>query len=69
MKKKFILGDMSKVLIGLEGKWVALSMKNKQIVVSGTGDTISEAIEKARQKGVDDPTLMRVPEEFCSYIL
>lgn len=68
MKKRFVLGDMSEVLKGFEGKWVALSMKDGQIVISGSGITISEAIEKARENGVDDPTLIRAPEA-CSYIV
>ena len=69
MKKTFVLGDMSKVLRGFEGKWVALSIKNGQIVISGSGVTISEAVEKARKSGVDDPTLVRAPEESCAYII
>jgi len=68
MKNTFVFGDMSKVLRGFEGKWVALSMKDNQIVISGSGITINEAIEKARKNGVDDPTLIRAPEA-CSYIL
>jgi len=69
VKKKFVFGDMSKVLKGFEGKWVALSIKDGQVVISGSGVTISEAIEKARQKGVNDPILIRAPQESCAYII
>jgi len=69
MKKTFVLGDMSKVLRGFEGKWVALSIKDGQVVISGSGVTITEAVEKARKRGVDDPTLVRAPEESCAYII
>lgn len=69
VKKKFVIGDMSEVLRGLGGKWVALSLKDGQVVISGSGDTIREAVEKARKKGVDDPTLVRAPEESCAYII
>jgi len=67
--KKFFFGDMSKILKGFEGKWIALSMEQGQIVISGSGDTIEEAVKKARQKGVDDPILIRAPEESCTYII
>jgi hypothetical protein len=69
MKKTFVLGDMSEVLRGFEGKWVALSIKDGQVVISGSGVTITEAVEKARESGVDDPTLIRAPEESCAYII
>lgn len=68
MKKRFVLGDMSEILRGYEGKWVALSMKDEQIVISGSGVTINEAIEKAWKNGVNDPTLMKAPD-LCAYIL
>jgi hypothetical protein len=69
VKKKFFVGDMSEVLRGYEGKWAALSIKDDQIAISGSGVTISEAIEKARQKGVNDPILIRAPQESCAYII
>lgn len=69
MKSTFILGDMSKVLKGFEGKWVALSMKDGQIVISGSGVSIKEAVEKAHEHKVDDPILMKAPEESCAYII
>lgn len=67
--KKIFFGDMSKTLKGYEGKWVALSIKEGQFVISGSGVTIGEAIEKARQKAVNDPILIRAPEESCTYII
>jgi hypothetical protein len=69
MKNTFILGDMSKVLKGFEGKWVALSMKDGQIVISGSGVSIKEAVEKAHEHKVDDPILMKAPEESYAYII
>jgi hypothetical protein len=69
VKKKLLFRDMSKVLEGYEGKWVALSIKEGQFVISGSGVTIGEAIEKARQKGVNDPILVRAPQESCVYIV
>jgi hypothetical protein len=68
IKEEFIFGDMTEILRGFEGTWVALSMKDGKIAVSGSGSTIDEAIEKAHKKGVNNPTLMRVPEP-CIYII
>jgi len=69
VKKKFVFGDMSEVLRGFEGKWVALSTKDGQIVVSGSGKSLGEAIQRAREKGVHDPVLIRVPSESISYVI
>lgn len=67
-KKKFVLGDMTKILEGYEGKWVTLYSSKKQIIISGSGNTISEAIEESLQKGISDTVLIRVPEKDVSYI-
>ena len=66
-KKPYI--DMTKVLAGFEGKWVALSFKEGQIVVSGSGDSIGEAIAKASEKGENDPIVMKVPSQLMAYIV
>jgi len=68
-KKKFVLGDVTKILEGYEGKWVALYNSKKQTIISGSGNTISEAIEKSQQKGINDSVLIRVPEKNVSYVL
>jgi hypothetical protein len=41
------------------GEWIALSKGDNRIV--GTGKTIEEAIQKARQSGNEDPVVMKVP--------
>jgi hypothetical protein len=41
------------------GEWIALSKGDNRIV--GTGKTIEEALQKARQSGNDDPVVMKVP--------
>lgn len=69
VKKKKSYIDMSKILEGYEGKWVALSFKEGQITVSGSGNSIEEAIDKASQKGEHDPILLKVPSEAMSYIV
>jgi hypothetical protein len=50
-KKKFFFGDMSKVLKGFEGKWVALSIKDGQVVISGSGESLGDAIQGHEKKG------------------
>lgn len=66
-KKSYI--DMSKILEGFEGKWVALSLKDGQIVISGSGNSVEEAITKALHKGEEDPIVMKVPSEAMTYIV
>ncbi len=66
-KKPYI--DMSKILKGLEGKWVALSLKQGQFTISGSGNSAEEAVNRASQKGEDDPILIRVPTKAMSYII
>ena len=69
MTKKRSYTDMSKILEGLEGKWAALSVKDGQFTISGTGNSIEEAIAAALRKGEDDPILIRVPSKAMSYIV
>ena len=68
-KKKFFFGDMSKILRGYEGKWVALSIENGQIRVRGSGNSPDKAIDNAKQNGVDDPVLVKVPTESFAYVI
>lgn len=67
--KKFTLRDLSEIFKGYEGKWVALSLQKDEFIVSGSGDSIAKALEKAKQNGVDDPILVRVPLEPVSYVV
>jgi hypothetical protein len=41
------------------GEWIALSKADNHIV--GTGKTVEEALQKARQSGDGDPVLMKIP--------
>ncbi len=66
-KKSYI--DMSKILEGFEGKWVALSLKEGRLVISGSGNSAREAIDRASQKGEDDPILIKVASKAMNYIL
>lgn len=52
--------DLTKLLNGLEGKWVALSADNSRVV--GTGDNPGEAIKQAHTNKEENPILTKVPE-------
>jgi len=67
--KIFSPKDMTEIFRGFEGKWVAFYIKEGQIVVSGSGNTIKETMEKAREKGIGDVTLVKVPQESVGYVL
>jgi hypothetical protein len=41
------------------GEWIALSKRDNHIV--GTGKTVEEALQMARQNGNEDPVVMKVP--------
>jgi hypothetical protein len=43
------------------GTWVAISAAQDR--VAGTGDTIDEALAKARENGETQPSILRVPLE------
>jgi hypothetical protein len=68
-EKELFSIDMSQIPKGYEGKWVAFSSSEGQSVIEGSGATIREAVEKAQKKGINDPVLVRVPEEACSYVI
>ena len=46
--------------------WVALTPDSKRVVASG--NSLHEALEKAREKGVQDPTLLKVPLSYGIYV-
>jgi hypothetical protein len=49
------------------GTWAAISSDQEKVV--GTGQTVEEALEAARQNGEDSPFLVRVPSENSTLIL
>ena len=48
-------------------EWVALSSDESKVISSGT--TAIEALEKAKKLGEEDPILIKVPENYSTYIL
>ncbi len=52
--------DLSEILLNATPEsWVALNEEQTQIVGSGT--TIEEALERAREQGIEDPILHWIP--------
>lgn len=48
------------------GKWVAF--KQDLVTVAGVGKTAKEAYEKAKKKGINVPSLFKVPSEPLPYV-
>ena len=49
--------DLSKILAKYKKGWLALSADNKSLIA--TGKTLEEVLKKAREKGVDNPSLLK----------
>jgi hypothetical protein len=58
--------DWTKIYKKYKGLWVALKKDNKTVIASG--QTLKEAVEKAKKKGYKEPILFRVPTEIIPYI-
>ncbi len=48
-------------------RWIGL--KDDQRTVVASGKTPIEVLKKSRASGVQDPILLKVPSENCSYVL
>ena len=59
--------DMTPIIKKYPGYFVALSYDRKKVL--GKGHTAEEALEEAKEKGVKEPLLTRIPEENRSYLL
>jgi Family of unknown function (DUF5678) len=57
-----------KLLAGLRpGTWVAISEDEERVV--GTGTTIEEALQQAKEKGEEKPSIIGVPIDGSALIL
>ena len=59
--------DMTPIIKKYPGYFVALSHDRKKVF--GKGHTAEEALEEAKNKGVKQPILTKIPEENRSYLL
>ncbi len=58
--------DWSELYRKYKGMWVALS--DDEVTVLGVGNTVKEAIEKAKKKSNETPFLTRMPETLDAYV-
>ena len=50
--------NLSKILSKYKKGWIALAPNNKHLLA--VGHTLEEALEKAKKKGVENPTLLKL---------
>ena len=58
--------DWTKIYKKYKGLWVALKDDEKTVIASGK--TVSEVMERAKNKGFDTPILFRVPTRILLHI-
>lgn len=58
--------DWTKIYKKNRGEWVAVLDDEKTVVASG--NSMERVIEEAKQKGHENPLVMRVPEEVVSFV-
>lgn len=58
--------DWTKIYEKYKGLWVALKDDEKTVVASGK--TAKEALNKAKEKGYENPILTFMPERLVTYI-
>ncbi len=58
--------DWTKIYKKYKGLWVALAADERTVL--GTGNTASEALQKAKKKSKETPFLTRMPEKLVSYV-
>ena len=58
--------DWTKIYEKYKGLWVAL-LDDEQTVV-GSGQTLQQALEQAKERGHPNPIFMRVPSEILPYV-
>lgn len=59
--------DMTPIIKKYRGYFVAISHDRKHVY--GKGATAKEAIKKAREKGIIEPIITKVPVENRNYLL
>ena len=58
--------SLEKLIKKFGGKWVALKPDTEQVLSSGSN--IKKVYKEAQEKGVDIPTLFKVPSRYVPYI-
>jgi len=58
--------DWTKIYKRYKGLWVALKDDKKTVVASAK--TVKQVMDKAQEKGYDQPILFRVPTKIIPYV-
>lgn len=58
--------DWSGIFAKYKGKWVALKDDEKTVI--SAGDTAQEALQEARKKGFNNPTLTKMPSDLLPLV-
>lgn len=58
--------DWNDLFIHYKGLWVALEQEQKSVVSSGKN--AKQVYEEAKKKGIEIPTLVKVPTKFLPYV-
>jgi len=58
--------DLRKILNPNASGWIALTADNKKKVASGK--TLHEVLKKAKQKGIENPSVLKIPNLKTAYI-
>lgn len=58
--------DWTKIQKKYKGMWVALDTDEETVLASAK--TLKQALEKARDKGFQDPIMTRMPEKLVTYV-
>jgi hypothetical protein len=58
--------DFTKIFKKYKGKWVALTENEKKVV--SFGRSAKETLKKAKEKGLENPVLFKVPVSLLPYI-
>jgi len=58
--------DWTKIYQKYKGLWVALKDDEKTVVASG--NTVKEAVNKAKERGYQNPIMFRVPTKVMPYV-
>ena len=66
-QEKHFSNDLATLLTNYSDEWVALNEDQTKVV--GHGKSLHEAMIQARKNGCQNPTVTRVPEHYCAYVL
>jgi len=58
--------DLRKILKSHKSGWLALTADNKRKIAAGK--TLKEVLSRAREKGIENPSVLKVPNLKTAYV-